>query len=130
MLGAAMLAAGCSTSTPGCGSPPDLGGTWSYHGVQSNPTATLTGTATLTKTGSCTISGTLSLTVDDGGTPVTSGWTTSGDFLDDSIVELNAVQGGTERHHVGTVRGDSIVGSWSVTGGGASGTFTAKRTGP
>jgi hypothetical protein len=130
-MAATALVLGCSTSTPDCGSPPDLAGSWDYKGTQSGPAALLTGTLTLSRTGTCTVAGTLSLTVDDGsGTPVTSGWTTAGDFLDDSIVELNAVQGGDERHHVGIVRADSIKGSWAVTGGGANGSFTLKRTGP
>lgn len=129
---AAALITGCSTSTPGCGSPPDLTGTWSYAGTQSGPTsAQLTGTLTLGRTGTCTVSGTLSLTIDDGTTPSTTGWTASGDFLDDSIFELDATQGGTDRHHLGTVvHGDSVAGNWVIPGSSTSGSFTMKRTGP
>ncbi len=133
LLGAAIaLLAGCNTGTSACGAPPSIAGTWAYTGTQSNPTANLTGTLTLTRTGTCTVSGTLMLTIDNGiGTPGTTSWPTSGDFLDDSILELNADSaGGAERHHLGTLRADTIAGPWSMTSGGANGTFKAVRSTP
>ena len=133
LLGAALaLLAGCNTGTSACGAPPSIAGTWAYTGTQSNPTAALSGTLTLTRTGTCTMSGTLMLTIDNGGgTPGTTSWPTSGDFLDDSILELNADSaGGVERHHLGTLRADTISGPWSVTSGGANGTFKAVRSTP
>ena len=132
LLGAALaLLAGCNTGSSACGAPPSIAGTWAYTGTQSNPTAHLTGTLTLTRTGTCTVSGTLMLTSDATGTPATTGWPTSGDFLDDSILELNADSaGGVERHHLGTLRADTISGPWSITSGGANGTFKAVRSTP
>lgn len=125
----ALLLAGCSTSVPGCGSPPDLTATWSYSGKQEGASpASLSGTMTLGKTGTCTISGTLSLTIDDG-TPETTAWTVSGDFLDDSIVEFDATQSGAARHHLGTVRADSIVGGWHLSAN-TSGDFKLVRGAP
>lgn len=131
LLGSAWIL-GCRTDSAGCGSPGSAAGSWTYTGSQTSPTAALSGTLTLTKTGTCTVAGTLMLTVDEGsGTPVTSSWTTSGDFLDDSIIELSAVNTGVERYHLGTLRTDTLAGTWNVTSGGAtSGTFRAVRSGP
>lgn len=130
LLAPAILLAGCSTSLPGCGSPPDLAGTWSYTGTQTGADpASLSGTMTLGKTGTCTVSGTLSLTVNDGdGSPETTPWTISGDFLDDSIFEFDATQASTDRHHLGTFRADTIAGNWMLSGS-TSGSFTIVKTG-
>lgn len=121
--------AGCKSDPLSCGSPPDLGGTWAYTGNQTMPTAALSGTLTLTRTGTCGISGSLLLTVNDGGTPTTSSWPTSGDFLNDSIVEFDAT-GAIDRYHLGTMHADTISGTWNATSGSASGSFRAVRTGP
>lgn len=127
LAGAAFLA-GCSTDVPGCGTPRDAVGTWTYTGSQVSPTATLAGTLTLAKTGTCTLSGTLSLTITPGGT---TGWSTTAHFLDDSIIEIFADSTpGVQRYHLGVVRADSIIGDWNKTESGANGSFKAVRSAP
>jgi hypothetical protein len=62
--------------------------------------------------------------VDNGsGTPMLLDGGVSGVFLDDSTVDFTAQLNG-ERRHLGVVRADSIIGSWS---GSTSGTFKAAR---
>ena len=51
-----------------------------------------------------------------------------GQALDAGSVEFYAYLGQTPRHHLATVLGDSLEGSWvEETDGGASGTFGAHR---
>jgi hypothetical protein len=120
-----LLLGGCGSDKIECGTPADLAGNWTYAGVQSAPTAAnLTGTMSLTTSGTCTFDGHLSVSVDNGsGTPTLLDGSVSGVFLDDSTVDFTAQLSG-ERRHLGVVRADSIVGSWS---GGTSGTFHAVR---
>lgn len=129
LLGPLLLLGGCGSDKIDCGTPPDLAGNWTYSGVQSAPTAaTLTGTMSMTSPGTCTINGHLSVSVDDGsGTPTMLDGGVSGVFLDDSTVDFTAQLSG-ERRHLGTVRADTIAGSWSPSGpSGSSGTFRAVR---
>jgi hypothetical protein len=133
LLGLASLAflAGCSTDVPGCGTPRDAAGTWSYTGNQVSPTASLSGTLTLAKTGTCTLSGTLSLTIDQGGAISSYGWPTTAHFLDDSVIEIFADSlAGAQRYHLGFVQADSIMGDWNKTESAAYGSFKAIRSAP
>lgn len=129
LLGSILLATGCGSDKIQCGTPVDFAGNWTYSGLQSAPTAaTLSGTMSITSTGTCTFDGHVSITVDDGGgTPTMLDGGISGVFLNDSTVDFTAQLGG-ERRHLGTVRADTVAGSWSSTGpGGANGTFRAER---
>lgn len=131
------LAACAKNEGPDCGGTAPVGGTWEYHGVQTNPLpgATLDGTLTVSDVSGCEFSGSMSVdqTPMGGGSVTILAGTFFGVAVSADVVNFDAtLNGGTPRTHVAQVFGDSLDGNW-VEGSGASaprGSFWARRTGP
>jgi|GEM_PF-2352276 hypothetical protein len=126
-------AAGCRTAAGVCAAatPPVLVGSWTYQATQTSPTAaSLSGVLQVTSQCGQTIGGTLDATeVDAQGASRRLVGAVSG-AVADSGVDFDAYLGATPRRHVGTVRGDSLRGTWVEPGDAAtlSGSFAAARS--
>jgi hypothetical protein len=126
-------AAGCRAAGEACAAatPPLLLGSWTYRATQTSPTAaSLGGVLEITSQCGGTIGGTLDVTeVDAQGASRRLTGAVSG-AVADSGVDFDAYLDTTPRRHVGTVRGDSLRGTWLEPGDAAtlSGSFTAARS--
>lgn len=128
-----LLAIAACSSTTGTGTPPaDVTGSWSYAGQSDPPGTTWSGTLTIDQQSGRDVAGTLVVTErDPGGTLVQRTATMSGRVLSATSIDFDVALSGVDRRHLGTIRGDSIVGSWADYSGDAivaSGTFTAARS--
>ncbi len=119
----------CSTATDSGPPPVVLLGTWSYTGAETGSAITLTGTLTVSSQSGKSLTGSAAWTESDGvgGTTPLSGPVT-GRALDSTTVNFDVFLASATRHHLGTVKADTVSGTWvDVTPGGpgASGTFRA-----
>jgi len=125
----ALVGLACSTATDSGPPPVLLLGTWNYTGAETSSTITLSGTLTVTSQSGKSLMGSAAWTEDDGvgGTTPLSGPVT-GRALDSTTVNFDVFLASATRHHLGTVKADTISGTWvDLTSGGpgASGTFRA-----
>jgi hypothetical protein len=108
-----------------------LSGTWHYDADQQSPSlAELEGTVTWSASSEGAVEGTFSVVERgaSGAQRVLAG-TSGGLLLADSIADFDLIeQSVTRRHHLGILRGDSVVGSWASQSG-ATGEFVLRREG-
>ncbi len=126
VTGSCRSPAECAPATP-----PVLLGTWSYSATQTSPSASLTGALQITSQCGLEIGGTLDATQDDGqGHTQRLVGAVSGTLVGSSSVDFDAYLDPTPRRHVGTVRNDSLLGTWVEPTSGAtlSGSFTSAWT--
>jgi hypothetical protein len=126
------LVAGACTSGTDPSNESALSGTWRYDAEQQTPSvAVLEGTVTWSDvSGDGAVEGTFSL-VESGasGSQRVLAGTTGGLLLSDSIADFDLIEPSiTRRHHLGILRGDSVVGSWASQTG-ATGAFVLRREG-
>ncbi len=131
-LAALALATACSTvpTSPG-GVAANVGGTWHYLAA-SAASPTVDGTLALTAGSGSGFTGSLDATEASAlGQRLPLTGLVSGRASDATSIEFDIVIGSARlRHHVATVRADSITGTWIETGdsgAGASGSFRAGR---
>ena len=110
----------------------DVAGAWSYAGFRTGSGALAAGTLTLSQDGTTRVSGTFDASEQDAAGNVRRiVGAVSGRTVGDATVAFDVVFDPTaSRHHTGTVRGDSLIGSWvELTDRGvvASGSFRARR---
>lgn len=124
-----LIAGGACTSPTDAGGPPPvvLLGTWNYVSTQASSSAKDSGTLTVTSQSGHNLQGTFAVDhLDSSGTHPVSG-PVSGQALDSTTLNFDMfLNGTTDRQHLGTVKGDSITGTW-VEMGVASGNFRAAR---
>jgi hypothetical protein len=124
-----MIAGAACTSPTDSGGPPPvvLLGTWNYVSTQASSSAVDTGTMTVTAQSGHNFQGTFAVNqTDSSGTHGLSG-PVSGQAVDSTTLNFDLfINGTTDRQHLGTVKADSITGSW-VENGIASGSFRAAR---
>jgi hypothetical protein len=130
VVAAALAALACSATPTDSGPPPVvLLGKWTYTGTETGSTITISGTLTVASQSGKLLTGSAAWTEDDGmgGTTRLIGPVT-GRALDSTSVTFDAILPSATRNHVGTVKADTIFGTWfDVTPGGlgASGAFRA-----
>lgn len=127
----ALIACACASGTAPSGVSA-LSGTWRYDGAQQSPSlAVLEGAVTWSGVSNDgAVEGTFSVVERgaSGAQRVLAG-TTGGLLLSDSIADFDLIeQNVTRRHHLGILRGDSVVGSWASQSG-ATGEFVLRRAG-
>ena len=128
VAGLMIVGAACTSPTDAGGPPPVvLLGVWNYVSTQVSPTATDTGTLTITSQSGHNFQGTFAVEqTDSSGTHPLTG-PVSGQAVDSTTLNFDLfVNGTTDRQHLGTVKADSITGSW-VEMAVATGTFRAAR---
>lgn len=133
LLAATMACGAPSPSGPADPDAPTLVGTWSYQGT-SPARRLLQGTLRITTQRDGRFSGQAALQQREGdGSVVSLPGLVGGRLVDGQTVDFDVVVDASRAlRHLGTMRGDSIAGSWvednglGVTG---SGTFVIKRTG-
>lgn len=133
LMAATMACASPSLSGPTDPDPPTVVGTWSYQG-SSPARRQLQGTLQITTQRDGRFSGQAALQQRDGdGSVVPLPGLVGGRLVDGQTVDFDVVVDASRAlRHLGTLRGDSITGTWvednglGVTG---SGTFVLKRTG-
>jgi hypothetical protein len=131
---ALLVASACSTAptSPGTTSV-QLSGSWHYV-ASSAASAAVDGTLSLTQGASAAFTGSLSGTeTASNGQRVPVSALASGRASDAASIEYDlAFSGIRSRHHVASLRGDTLSGSWyeTVDAGSASGTFRAVRSRP
>jgi hypothetical protein len=130
LLIAGAIACGSATTAPNASS---VAGVWTYSGTQDVPvSATLNGQTSWSGVvgGPDSFEGTCSIVeyASSGEGHLLTG-TIGGQVLADSIADFDLSLAGSQRRHLGVVRGDSIAGSWSTIGTGtvASGRFVLRR---
>ena len=127
-VAATLAGLACGATATDSGPPPvALLGKWTYTGIETSSTITISGTLTVSSQSGKSLTGSVAWTQDDGvgGTTPLSGPVT-GQALDSTSVTFDAFLASATRHHLGTVKADTIFGTWVdlTTGGpGASGTF-------
>jgi hypothetical protein len=122
---------GCAAvSTDATVAKVDVAGAWSYL-ASSSQNATTSGTLALAQDRTVQFSGTFDASEQDAGGVHRIVGVVSGRTLDATAVDFDVLLDATRsRHHSGTVRGDSLAGSWvELTDRGviASGSFRARR---
>lgn len=128
---ATLAALACATATDSGPPPVALLGTWTYSGAETGSAVTISGTMTVSSQAGKSLTGSVAWVQDDGGggsTPLNGPVT--GKALDSTSVTFDAFLVSATRHHLGTVKADTITGTWvDVTSGGpgSSGTFRAVR---
>jgi hypothetical protein len=128
---AGALAVACASPTEATGSSTLVNGTWSYFATNAAAPTVINGSLSFTARGGSTFGGSLDGT--ESGEP--SGdrrvvGIVSGRVLDSTLVDFDLTLAGDALRHVGTVRGDSLIGTWvEMSSGGvvASGAFRARR---
>lgn len=132
---ALMGATACSTlpTSPG-NATVAVGGRWHYVVAATN-TPAMVGTLVLATGNGAAFTGSLDATeTDANGRPVPLAGLVSGRAVDATTVSFDVVLGVSRaRHHVATIRGDSLTGTWIETvnaANGTSGTFRAGRSAP
>jgi hypothetical protein len=108
-------------------------GTWDYTATQLSPDLRLQGSLVVTRQTGSHFDGSADVVEESpsGGAPRRLIGVVGGRTLDSVTVDFDMVVDEATRRHFGTVRGDSMVGSWvEGIGGGASGSFRAKLVMP
>lgn len=120
---AALAAWGCSTPTASCEDPHPVLGEWSYQatresGVQGN----ISGSLVIESRNCSDLHGAIDVVeaLATGESRRIAG-PVSGTIVDSTLVRFEALLGGGSREHFARIRGDSIVGNWVETSGGAAG---------
>jgi hypothetical protein len=125
-----VLAASCSSPTAPAGSSARVEGSWSYVSTNSSAAVATNGVLTVTPRNGSGFGGSFDgTTFEPGGNRRVVG-VISGRMLDSAVVDFDLSVDGSALRHVGSVRGDSLVGNWietSSVGVVASGTFRARR---
>lgn len=134
LAGIALLtAAACSTSaTAPCRAPTAVAGSWRYSAVQDAPVRmTLSGTLVLSSQACSALSGSLDvIAVSDRGTQQRVAGAVTGQIVDQSSLQFDAMLDAMPRQHLAKFLGDSLSGTWielAPDGSSVTGTFTAKR---
>ena len=120
-----VLAAGVVACSPGdCPAPPaTVLGKWTYTAHQTAPPATLTGALTI-DSGCPGFQGTLDGTQNDGlGGNTQVHAIISGQMVGTASVDFDA----DGRRHYGSIKNDSMTGTWFDQSSGANGPFTAVK---
>jgi hypothetical protein len=109
-----------------------VGGAWNYFAATTSSPTTLSGTLTISQSGTASFTGALEATEQAGGQVQRVIALVSGRTIDSTRFDFDLVlDAATRRHHVGTIRGDSITGTWletTSTGIAGSGTFRGSRS--
>ena len=129
---AMLLGSSCIAATDGGSAGVPLMGTWEYTGTQLSPELRLQGTLVVSRQSGSRFDGSADVVEQsvDGVSRRLIG-VLGGRTLDSLTVDFDVVMDNGSRRHFGTVRGDSIVGSWvEGIGEGASGSFRAKLVQP
>lgn len=129
-IGVAM-AFGCTPMTAPAGSSARVEGSWTYVATNSAAPLVVNGSLSITPRSGSSFGGSLDATEsgDAAGDRRVVG-VVSGRMLDSTLVDFDLTIPDGALRHVGSVRGDSLVGSWVETSGSgivASGAFRAKR---
>jgi hypothetical protein len=110
----------------------NVGGGWNYFAATTSAPTTLSGTLTISQSGTPSFTGALEGTEYTGGQMRRVIGLVSGRTIDSARFDFDlALDAATRRHHVGSIRGDSISGTWletTSTGIAASGTFRGSRS--
>jgi hypothetical protein len=125
----AVAVTACASSTDTGTTSAELGGSWKYTAVQTAPTrVTYAGTLTISQQSGATFAGGLDAeaSTPQGDVQRVNG-VVSGRVLGTSTVDFDMLIQDVTRRHVGTIRGDSIVGSWATTDLTVAGTYTMAR---
>jgi hypothetical protein len=123
-----LLGSSCVAATDGGTAGVPLLGTWEYTGTQLSPELRLQGTLVVSHQSGSRFDGSADVVEQSvGGMSRRLIGVLGGRTLDSVTVDFDMVIDAATRRHFGTVRGDSIVGSWvEGLGEGASGSFRAK----
>jgi hypothetical protein len=133
LLAAMLFATACIGATDDGTAGVPLLGSWEYTGTQLSPELQLQGSLVVSRQAGSRFDGSVDVVEQSpsGGMPRRLIGVLGGRTLDSVTVDFDVVVDNTTRRHFGTVRGDSIVGSWvEGIGGGASGSFRAKLVTP
>ena len=130
VVAAALAGMACSGTPTDSGPPPvALLGKWTYTGTEPGSPITISGTLTISGQSGKLLTGSAAWMEDDGtGVTTPLNGPVTGRALDSTSVVFDAILASATRNHVGTVKADTISGTWfDVTSGGlgASGTFRA-----
>jgi hypothetical protein len=133
LFAAMLLVHGCVGATADGTAGVPLMGTWEYTGTQQSPDLRLQGSLVISRQSGSRFDGSADVVEQSptGGTTRRLIGVVGGRTLDSVTVDFDMVVDDATRRHFGTVRGDSIIGSWvEGIGGGASGSFRAKQVNP
>ena len=110
----------------------NVDGAWNYFAATTSSPTTLSGTLTISQSGTASFTGALEATEQASGQQQRVIGLVSGRTIDSTRFDFDLVlDAGTRRHHVGSIRGDSITGTWletTSTGIAGSGTFRGSRS--
>jgi hypothetical protein len=110
----------------------NVGGAWNYFAATTSSPTTLSGTLTLSQSRNASFIGALEATEQTGGQVQRVIALVSGRTIDSTRFDFDLVlDAAARRHHVGSIKGDSIIGTWletTSTGIAASGTFRGSRS--
>ena len=110
----------------------NVGGAWNYFAAATSSPTTLSGTLTISQSGNASFTGALEATEHTSGQVQRVMGLVSGRTIDSTRFDFDLVlDAATRRHHVGSIRGDSITGTWletTSTGIAGSGTFRGSRS--
>jgi hypothetical protein len=124
--------AACSSTTAPAGSSARVEGSWNYVSTNSSAAVATNGVLTVTPRNGSGFGGSFDGTTSEPGGNRRVVGVLSGRMLDSVVVDFDLSMDGSALRHVGSVRGDSLVGNWvetSSVGVVASGTFRARRLG-
>jgi hypothetical protein len=128
----ALVATACLSSTSPQPSQIQLGGIWSYTGIQTQPVReNLSGTLTISRESGSSFQGRLDVVAanEQTGTTTALGGLVSGSESATDVVDFDANLE-TVRRHVGQIVADTITGTWigaTADGTMSSGTFRVER---
>jgi hypothetical protein len=128
----ALVATACLSSTSPQPSRIQLGGIWSYTGIQTQPVReNLSGTLTISRESGSSFQGRLDVVAanEQTGTTTALGGLVSGSESATDVVDFDANLE-TVRRHVGQIVADTITGTWigaTADGTMSSGTFRVQR---
>lgn len=107
---------GCVFDATGVDEVNPVAGEWSYQSSQLNPIPTsVTGTMILSGARAISIEGEFSgVEQEASGGAVQVVATLSGRVVSGTTLDLVMMRAGEDRRHIGTIRGDSIIGTWST----------------
>ena len=133
LLIALLAMVACESPTGATGDAVDVTGSWKFEASQTGSALRIDGTLVLAEQEGSAFTGSLQIREVDaqGIARIRSGLVT-GQMLDGMTMDFDALLDDAARRHVGTLRGDSVSGSWLQAEGSASinGRFTATRTSP
>jgi hypothetical protein len=130
-VAAAFVGGACTPIAEPTGSAALVDGTWSYLATNAAAPLVVSGSLSFAVRSGGSFAGSLEATEsgDPSGDHRVVG-VVSGRMLDSTRVDFDLTVAGGAQRHVGTIRGDSLVGTWietSAAGVTASGAFRARR---